>query len=728
MSSPVVSRPGTRSGPSSPPKTPLTGKRTGSREGAKTPKTKSVLDAFGYEHKRTRPVDEPVRGTSRGGRRPGSKPILEELPSHLPRSEIYEASQYPDIADKNARPKTRSAKERATSATASSANKAGKKKAKSKTAAVEKKAEPPKSEAEQKLDKSVEVIREMHLKSVQNDKKARIYRKQQLEAEKQRHTVMKKYSEKLKELKSQQSDIGALRQKTFMLEKEKHDQSALMHRMESEMKELLARLKYVEGSGDMKRRSPTISPVASPIRWGHSPERNTPAKRDRGDRGRDSRNASPKRSPMKRKAVILASEAGASPNRLRPLNPSSPPRGRGRSPPGAAPDAVYVSYVPPTKQQQTSILRRVDEIIANKLEEQGDSYVERVATELDNQLTEKRKSYEYLAQQLENQLLEREKQYNDVFIKLQESALLGRQELMLLEKQIKEKNSQLGNKVSQPTRANPSAAEASDSAGGGGGGGTLEAPVPVYAGQPEASGTAYPDPYGSSGGQAPPGYGSAPAGYPYPPYGYGYPAYGYPYGAYGYGDTNGGQYGQPQYSTPQGSFEGYNSQYMDENAPAGWNQPPAAPKDSSQADKFSEKERNQVIISLFSKVRHNRVDEVGEIFDMGIPVDVQDENGNTPLHIACQNGRTKIVRLCVERKGNLNAQNDSGQTPLHFCAAYGYHKLGGYLIAEGANTTIRNKSGLTPFEGIDEDHPVTISERTVKKKQPPKKAANATVR
>ncbi len=139
---------------------------------------------------------------------------------------------------------------------------------------------------------------------------------------------------------------------------------------------------------------------------------------------------------------------------------------------------------------------------------------------------------------------------------------------------------------------------------------------------------------------------------------------------------------------------------------------------------------------VFSKVRHNRFEEVQRLLDDGLPVDATDDNGNAMLHIACQNGHRRLAKvlpvvfcapLCTLKSrykvllrggANMNVQNNKGQTPLHFAFAFGYQELGQYvgraqmlvsnvtpwdryLIAKaGADPTIKNHFGLTCYEGL----------------------------
>uniref|UniRef100_A0A1X7TVU5 Uncharacterized protein n=1 Tax=Amphimedon queenslandica TaxID=400682 RepID=A0A1X7TVU5_AMPQE len=56
-------------------------------------------------------------------------------------------------------------------------------------------------------------------------------------------------------------------------------------------------------------------------------------------------------------------------------------------------------------------------------------------------------------------------------------------------------------------------------------------------------------------------------------------------------------------------------------------------------------------------------------------INVQDKDGNTPLHVACQGGKQNMVSLLLKASlshNNLLITNKKGQTPLHLAAAYGH--------------------------------------------------------
>jgi hypothetical protein len=134
-------------------------------------------------------------------------------------------------------------------------------------------------------------------------------------------------------------------------------------------------------------------------------------------------------------------------------------------------------------------------------------------------------------------------------------------------------------------------------------------------------------------------------------------------------------------------------------------------KDGDGLNKMSlEISKQQKLAEDFKKIcslcRHSKFADVEEMMnhpDWNLSMDYQDEAGNTLLHIACQNGNKRMVKLCLRRGSDINSQNLNGQTPLHFAYSYGYGDVGEYLVSKGADDTLRNKDGLTCYEGLSEE-------------------------
>jgi ankyrin repeat protein len=85
-------------------------------------------------------------------------------------------------------------------------------------------------------------------------------------------------------------------------------------------------------------------------------------------------------------------------------------------------------------------------------------------------------------------------------------------------------------------------------------------------------------------------------------------------------------------------------------------------------------------------------------------VNMVDDQGNTLLLIAVQNGHEKIPKFLLEKGANPNHQNNQGQTALHYAMTYGFYELGSWLVdsVEGAacTDTLLNKYGLGPYDGL----------------------------
>lgn len=106
---------------------------------------------------------------------------------------------------------------------------------------------------------------------------------------------------------------------------------------------------------------------------------------------------------------------------------------------------------------------------------------------------------------------------------------------------------------------------------------------------------------------------------------------------------------------------------------------------------------------LCSMCRHSKFQDAEALMnqpDWNVPIDYQDDQGNTLLHVVAQNGNKRLVKLCLRRGANLNVQNLTGQTALHFAYGYGYAEVGDYLISKGADDSVKNKDGLSCYEGL----------------------------
>jgi hypothetical protein len=126
------------------------------------------------------------------------------------------------------------------------------------------------------------------------------------------------------------------------------------------------------------------------------------------------------------------------------------------------------------------------------------------------------------------------------------------------------------------------------------------------------------------------------------------------------------------------------------------------------------------LLKIHSAVRWGK--PVAELKKLGLKDTVaaemaDEENGNTALHVAAQNGHYDLVRYLVhELNCYVDTQNKVGNTPLHMGVEYDYYKINKILVTAGADHGIENGDGHRAIEGISGskvglsawDNPVTM--------------------
>ncbi len=83
-------------------------------------------------------------------------------------------------------------------------------------------------------------------------------------------------------------------------------------------------------------------------------------------------------------------------------------------------------------------------------------------------------------------------------------------------------------------------------------------------------------------------------------------------------------------------------------------------------------------------------------------INAKDNMGETPLHLACENGALFAAEKLIEYKADINAQDIDGETPLHYACRKGKKDIIVLLIKNGANITVKNSAGKTPGQLLNE--------------------------
>ncbi|KAJ5077570.1 pote ankyrin domain [Anaeramoeba ignava] len=97
-------------------------------------------------------------------------------------------------------------------------------------------------------------------------------------------------------------------------------------------------------------------------------------------------------------------------------------------------------------------------------------------------------------------------------------------------------------------------------------------------------------------------------------------------------------------------------------------------------------------------IKHNQKLECSKLLlDAHVELDIQDKDGNQPIHFAAITQKFEFVAWIQKAGGKLDAENISKNTPLHISAEKGKLDSVRLLLLKGANPNVRNARERTPL-------------------------------
>jgi len=103
--------------------------------------------------------------------------------------------------------------------------------------------------------------------------------------------------------------------------------------------------------------------------------------------------------------------------------------------------------------------------------------------------------------------------------------------------------------------------------------------------------------------------------------------------------------------------------------------------------------------SMFVHAENGGYKQIESLLTSGlVQPDLVNDDEDTPLAIACQNDKKKVVKVLMRHGADINHQNAEGRTPLHLCADAGNEELCEYIQSKGANPNIKDVTGRNAFE------------------------------
>lgn len=93
----------------------------------------------------------------------------------------------------------------------------------------------------------------------------------------------------------------------------------------------------------------------------------------------------------------------------------------------------------------------------------------------------------------------------------------------------------------------------------------------------------------------------------------------------------------------------------------------------------------KVLALAMDLAREGKTTELAEFLDHGLPVDVQDPDGNTLLMLATYKGQGATVTMLLGRGANADIRNGRDQSPLAGALFKGEDAIVAQLVAAGAD-------------------------------------------
>lgn len=87
--------------------------------------------------------------------------------------------------------------------------------------------------------------------------------------------------------------------------------------------------------------------------------------------------------------------------------------------------------------------------------------------------------------------------------------------------------------------------------------------------------------------------------------------------------------------------------------------------------------------------KEERLNVVKQLLQAKAQVNVRDNEGNTPLHLACQYGHVDVVKNLLKYNANTTAANAALQTPVHVAAGHLHTRIVAILLKENSEHMIR---------------------------------------
>jgi acyl-CoA-binding protein len=104
---------------------------------------------------------------------------------------------------------------------------------------------------------------------------------------------------------------------------------------------------------------------------------------------------------------------------------------------------------------------------------------------------------------------------------------------------------------------------------------------------------------------------------------------------------------------------------------------------------------------LHAAAKNGSLDDVRQLLSSGMDINMQNEEGMTALHWACENGHAEIVSLLLDNNAKMDIQErNDNMTALHF--AIPFTEVAELLIVAGADVDAKDNDGVSCIDMCDD--------------------------
>jgi ankyrin repeat protein len=89
-------------------------------------------------------------------------------------------------------------------------------------------------------------------------------------------------------------------------------------------------------------------------------------------------------------------------------------------------------------------------------------------------------------------------------------------------------------------------------------------------------------------------------------------------------------------------------------------------------------------------------------------LNLPEDDGLTPLHLAAENCHTNVVVLLLDKGAKLSVKGKDNETPLHLAAQEGCGDVVAILLTKGADMNARDNQGRTPLARAQQWHQTNV--------------------